>query len=70
MAWTLIKMGEPYSNFSAHGEWQLDSAADINNVPEEAQKAAPGSKAWTGDYAHIYNKKNDGTWADILAEEW
>lgn len=66
MAWTLLKVGEQNGAVSDHREWQQDSADDINNPPAEAQTAAPGSMAWTGDYKHIYNKKNDGTWADIL----
>lgn len=66
MAWILIRSGEANSALSGHKEFQLDSAADINNPPEEAQKAAPDSKAWTGDYVHIWNKKNDGSWFDIV----
>ena len=66
MAWTLIRVGEPNSNLVGHQEWQLDNASDISNPPAEAQNAAPGSKAWTGDYKHIFNKANDGSWPDIL----
>lgn len=69
MSWVLIKTGEPNSNFSNHREFQLDSASDISNPSAEANSAAPGSKAWTGDYAHIWNKENDGTWTDILESE-
>lgn len=69
MAWVLIKTGEPGGNFSDHQEWQLDEASDINTVPAEAVNASPGSKAWTGDFAHIWNKANDGTWIDIMAGE-
>lgn len=68
MTWVLIKTGEPGSNFSNHQEWQLDSADDIETIPPEAENAAPGSKAWTGDFAHIYNKANDGTWPDIMGD--
>jgi len=66
MAWVLIRSGEAFGNFAGHKEWQLDNASDINNPPVEAQDAAPDSKAWTGDYAHIWNKQNDGTWVDIM----
>ena len=69
MAWIPIKMGEPYGAISNHQEWQLDEANDIKSPPPEALKAAPGSMAWTGDYKHIFNKKNDGTWVDILGGE-
>lgn len=65
MAWILIKSGELHGNFSDHKEWQIDSESDINSPPEEAQSCAPGSVAWTGDFKHIYNKTNNGTWADI-----
>ena len=64
MAWKLISQGN-----NGYQEWQLDEASDIQNPPLEAQKAGLSSKAWTGDLAHIYNKKNDGSWFDILAEE-
>ena len=67
MAWKLIRVGEQNSNVTGHQEWQLDEASDISNPPAEAQNAAPGSMAWTGDYLHIYNKANDGTWPDILS---
>ena len=63
-----IKTGEMFSSSSYQQEWQLDSADDINNPPSEANKSAPGSMAWTGDYSHIYNKQNDGTWVDIIGE--
>lgn len=66
MAWILIRTGEPNSALAGHQEWQLDSASDISNPPAEAQNSAPGSMAWTGDFAHIYNKANDGTWPDLL----
>lgn len=66
MAWILIYSGEENSALSGHREWQLDSASDIQTPPEEAQSAAPGSKAWTGDYVHVWNKQNDGTWTDIM----
>ena len=68
MPWTLIYSGEPNSALSNHRAWQIDSADEIQTPPEEAQSAAPGSKVWTGDYAHIWNKKNDGTWKDILED--
>lgn len=68
MAWKLIRSGEAYGAQSGHREWQLDTTSDIDDPPVEAQEAAPGSLAWTGDYAHIYNKQNDGTWVDILDE--
>lgn len=66
MAWVLVKVGEPHGALSGHREWQQDEAGDIQSPPEEAQTAAPGSMAWTGDYEHIYNKKNNGAWKDIL----
>ena len=66
MAWILIKQGEPYSAIGGHREFQIDGTSDISNPSEEAQNAAPGSTARTGDYAHIYNKQNDGTWVDIM----
>ena len=66
MAWVLIKTGQSDSNVVGYQEWQLDSASDISNPPAEAANAAPSSKAWTGDYAHLYNKKNDGTWVDMI----
>lgn len=69
MAWVLIRTGEPNTVFSNHREWQLDSASDIQTPPAEAVSAAPGSKAWTADFSHIYNKANDGTWSDILESE-
>lgn len=69
MAWIMIKAGEPNSAIGGHRDFQLDSADDIQNPPEDAISAAPGSTARTGDYAHIYNKKNDGTWKDIMAHE-
>ena len=69
MAWILVKEGEAHSAMAGHREWQLDSTSDIGNPPAEAVSASPGSKAWTGDYAHIYNKTNDGEWEDILANE-
>lgn len=69
MAWILLKMGEPNSAVDGHREFQIDSTDDIQNPSEEAQKAAPGSTARTGDYAHIYNKQNDGTWTDIMNHE-
>lgn len=68
MSWTLIN-GSTHRKLVSHQEWQLDSADDISNPPAEALRAAPGSKAWTGNYSHIFNKQNDGTWVDILAEE-
>ena len=67
MGWTPMKIGEEYSAISNHQEWQIDNASDINSPPTEALKAAPGSMVWTGDYKHIFNKENDGTWTDILA---
>lgn len=69
MAWVLIRVGEDHSNLGNHQEWQLDDADDIETPPAEAQSAAPNSLAWTGDYAHIYNKQNDGTWVDIVGGE-
>lgn len=69
MSWVLIKCGEDHSNFSQHGEWQLDSAQDIESPPAEAQNAAPGSLAWLGDFSKIWNKQNDGTWAEVLGGE-
>ena len=65
MAWQLLKYGEQ-SGALFHMEFQLDSASDVSTPSEEAQVSAPGSIAWTGDYKHIYNKQNDGTWIDIL----
>lgn len=50
---------------SAHLEFQLDSVGDISDPPTKESSAAPSSKAWTGNYTHIWNKKNDGTWTDI-----
>lgn len=66
MAWKLIRVGQDHSNVGNHQEWQIDSASDIANPPAEAANAAPDSKAWTGDYTHIYNKANDGSWKDIV----
>ena len=65
MGWQLLKYGEQNGPLF-HMEFQLDSASDVSNPSAEAQACAPGSVAWTGDYKHIYNKKNDGTWVDIL----
>lgn len=69
MAWKLIRVGQDHSNVVNYQEWQQDSVDDIDNPPVEAANASPDSKAWTGDYAHIYNKQNDGTWVDILGGE-
>lgn len=66
MAWVLLRVGEEYSNFSGHREWQLDSAEDINNPPVEATKCAPGSKAWLPDFTHIWNMDNNGNWIDLM----
>lgn len=66
MGWVLIKQGEPNNNFSSYQEWQLDTAEDIATPPQEAENASPSSKAWTGDYSHIWNKTNSGEWTDML----
>lgn len=69
MAWKLIHCGDANSAQSGYREWQLDSSDDILNPPTEAEAAAPSSKAWTGDLAHIWNKTNDGAWIDIVTGE-
>lgn len=70
MPWKLIRQGEDHGALSGHREYQLDSTDDMKteNIPPDAQTSSPGSYAWIGDYSHFWNKKNDGSWADILGD--
>lgn len=68
MAWTLIKLGGDGENYGeGHKEFMLDAAGDIATEPTNAGVIAPGSIAYTADMNNVYQKKSDGTWAEIGA---
>ena len=64
MAWHLTERGNEYNQYSNYSEFLLDSADDINNVPEDADYS-PGSIAHTAGYRKIWEADSQLNWVEI-----